>query len=130
MDEVGAHGVAPVLARILRRPRLVEQVPAALPKAQPVRVVQRVFGVDEMIAGAMRVIRLRAARLPHPLQERVAPELVLLPFKRLSEREPGGFDGGNLLTVLTSRRRAPYSSRIQRAAASRRACISGRISLR
>ena len=72
VDKVRTDGVAPVLARILRRPRLVEQVPAALPEAQPVGVVQRVLGVDEVIARAMRIARLRAARLPHPLQERIA----------------------------------------------------------
>ena len=88
VDEVGADGVAPVLAGVLRRPRLVEQVPAALQEAQPVGVVQRVLGVDEVIAGAMRVVRLHPTRLPHPLQQRIAPELVFLPLQRVGKRKP------------------------------------------
>ena len=91
VDEVRADGVAPVLARVLRRPRLVEQVPAALPEAQSVGVVQRVLRADEVVARSMRVVRFLPPRLPHPLQEGIAPELVFLLLQGLGKLEPRCF---------------------------------------
>ena len=66
VDQVIADRVPPMLAasgdvrrtgELIRRIRLVEEVPAALPEAQPMRVVHLAFGTDEMISGTIAVGR-------------------------------------------------------------------------
>ena len=46
MDEIVTDGMAPVLPGVFRWIALVEEVPATLPKAEPVGIVQPVLRVD------------------------------------------------------------------------------------
>ena len=95
-----------MLARVLRRPRLVEQVPAALPEAQPIGVVQRVLGVDLVVARAKAVVRLLPARRVHPLQQGIAPELLFLLLRGIGELDPRGSRGKNSFTACLAARAA------------------------
>ncbi len=87
VDQVVAHRVAPVLARILRRVALVEQVPAALPAAQAVGIVQPVLRADEVVPGHVPVTGELPAGGAKALQQRVGGQLRFLSRKGVGERE-------------------------------------------
>ena len=59
----------------------------------------------------MGVVRFLPARLPHPLQEGIAPELVFLLLQGLGELEPRGFRRRKLVhgAPLHIRQMIPYS---------------------
>ena len=93
VDEVVADGVPPVLSRVLRRIGLIEHVPASLPEAEAVGIVEPAFRIDVMVDWSMRLARLSSTRLVHPQQQRIRFELGLLFFKRVGEgvlRDLGG----------------------------------------
>ena len=85
MDEVVAYGVAPVLAGVLWRVGLVEEMVAALPEAQSVGVVEIGFRVDVVVNGAVRIAGVRAARDQQALHQRVGGEGFLLFGQRVGE---------------------------------------------
>ena len=89
VDQIVTHGVAPVLPRILRRVALVEQVPAALPAAQAVGIVQPVLGAQEVVPRHVPVASELPAGGAKALQQRVGGKLPLLSGKRVGEREAG-----------------------------------------
>ena len=53
--EVVTNGVPPVNPGELRGISLVEEVPAALPEAQPVGIVQVALGAHEVVEGTMGI---------------------------------------------------------------------------
>ncbi len=65
VDQIVAHRVAPVLTCVFRRIGLIEQVPASLPEAEAIGVVQAPLGVDVMIDRAMRIVSLSGSRRDH-----------------------------------------------------------------
>ncbi len=86
MDQIVADGVAPVLTRVFRRIGLIEQVPASLPEAETVGIVQTAFRIHVMIDRAMRIAGLCGSRLDHSLQQGIRLELFLLLGQRLGKR--------------------------------------------
>ena len=66
VDEVVADGVAPMLTRVFGGIGLVEEMPAVLPEAEPVWIVERVFrltyGLDGPVGVALVARDRRAAR--------------------------------------------------------------------
>ncbi len=49
MDQIVADGVAPVLARVFGRIPMVELVPATLPEAEPVGIIEPILRRAEMV---------------------------------------------------------------------------------
>ena len=92
-DQVVADGVPPVLARILGRVGLVEEVPAALPEAESVGVIEQVLRVDIVIAGTMRIPLQLLPRRDHASQQRILLKLQLLLFQGLGEGVVGNARG-------------------------------------
>ena len=86
MDEVFAHRMAPVLAGILRRVGLVEEVPPALPPTQPVGVVQRPLRVDVVVDGAVPMTRQEGTRSGQPFHHRMGLQHCFLLGKRVGKR--------------------------------------------
>ena len=89
VDEVVADGVAPVRAGVLGRVALVEEVPASLPEAQSVGVVQRVLGTDEVVQRAVGVALHRLSRRGHPPHHGVVAKLGFLLGEGVWEGVPG-----------------------------------------
>jgi len=88
---------------------LVERVPAALPKAQPVGGVQRVLRIDVVVARAIAVVRLLPARRVHPLQQGIAPELLFLLLRGIGEQEPRGSRGNSFTLRRCHLYKHPYT---------------------
>ncbi len=85
VNEVFAHGVAPVLAGVFRRIGLIEQVPAPLPETESVGVVEPPFRIDVVVYGAMGVPgQLRPGSLEAE-QQRIGFQLLQLLFQRGGE---------------------------------------------
>ena len=85
VDEIVTHGVAPMLARVLRRIRLVEEVPAPLPETEPVGVVQHGLRVDVVVDRPMPIASQPGSRAGQPFDHRVPVEGSLLLGKGLRE---------------------------------------------
>ncbi len=77
--EVVADRVAPVLSRVLGRVGLVEEMPATLPAAEAVRIVERALRADEVERRAEAVVRVGAAARREPPDEGVLRQLAFLP---------------------------------------------------
>ena len=69
VDEVVADGVAPVLARVFGGIGLVEEVPAVLPEAESVGIVERVLRVDVVVDGPVGVALVAIAIGEQPLHQ-------------------------------------------------------------
>ncbi|MBA7677391.1 hypothetical protein ES703_85648 [subsurface metagenome] len=85
MDQIVADGVSPVLTRVFRRIRLVEQVPAPLPETESVRVVKPIFRVDVMIDRSVRVTGHLFPRLDKSQNQGICFELRFLLAERIGE---------------------------------------------
>ena len=88
-DEVVADGVPPVGPGVFRRVALVEEVPASLPEAEPVGVVQCVLGTDEVVQRAVGVALHRLSGCGHPPHHRVVAKLGFLLVEGVGEGVPG-----------------------------------------
>ncbi len=89
VDQVVADRVPPVRAGVFRRVALVEEVPAALPEAEPVGVVQGVLGAYEVVQRAVGVALHRPSGRGHALDHRVLAKLGLLLVEAVREAVPG-----------------------------------------
>ena len=87
MNQVVADGVPPVLARVFRRIGLIKKMPAALPEAQTVGIVEHVFRVDVVINGPIGVVGRRLASLRHAQYQGVILKLPALLVQRGGEPE-------------------------------------------
>ena len=88
-DEVVADGVPPVGPGVFRWVALVEEVPASLPEAEPVGVVQSVLGTDEVVQRAVGVALHRLSGCGHPPHHRVVAKLGFLLVEGVCEGVPG-----------------------------------------
>ena len=78
MNQIIADGMPPMLARVFGRIRLIKQMPAPLPKTQPIGIVQCAFGIDIMIKRTMRIIRQALTRFMEAPQQWIGLELCFL----------------------------------------------------
>ena len=78
MDQIFTDCVSPVRARIIRRKGLIEQMPLAVPIAQPIRIVERAFRTDEVVQRAIRLVGHALSRMLKTGQQRIGGELLLL----------------------------------------------------
>lgn len=86
-----------MLARVFGRVGLVEKVPASLPEAQPVGVVERVFRVDIMIDRAVGIGIILSACGVQARHERIRCQLGFLFGQRLRKGVVG--DQGSAIRV-------------------------------
>lgn len=85
MDQIITDGMSPMLTRIFGRVGLVKQMPASLPEADTVGVVQRAFRIDIMIEWSVRILRETLPRFAKALQEWIDSELLALRIQGLGE---------------------------------------------
>ena len=135
VHEVVAAGVAPVLADVLGRVRLVEEVVAAPPVAEPVRVVEVALGVDVVVDGPVRVAGEPLPRGLEPLQQRIGFELFELLFEggRVGPLRDLGAAVGHLPCLLVGNRgilHAPQTLGTTRSGALRAGRLGVRLSIR
>ena len=85
MDEIIANRMTPMLTCILRRIRLIEEMPFALPETESVGIVEHRFGIYVMVDGTVRIACIPFARLDQPEHQQIGFELFLLFFEGVSE---------------------------------------------
>ena len=85
VNQVIADGMPPVLARVFGRISLIEQMPASLPKAKPIGVVQGAFGIHIMIKRTMRVICQTLPRFMQTAQQWIGLKLRFLLVQALGK---------------------------------------------
>ena len=85
--------VPAVLSRILRRIRLIEEMPATFPITEAVGIVEHVLGVHVVVDWPMRVADHRFPGLNKPPHERIRLKLRLLFIQRVGEGVSGGTGG-------------------------------------
>ena len=78
VDEVFAVGVAPVLALVLGRVLLIEQVIAPLPGAEPVGIVGGAFWIHVVVGGTIGIRGLARSRLGEADRKLIRSQLLEL----------------------------------------------------
>ena len=99
VDEFVRYGVPPVLARVFGRIGLVEQVPAPLPEAQPVGIVEHGLGIHVVVHGAVGISFVTLARRVQALQKRIGRKRGFLHLEGIGWKRVAGYEGCKIIHV-------------------------------